>query len=264
MAKATGWDPVLIVSQVSNMRDTLADDSRCAQIIAMQTLHYVTLSLLIPPLLVMFAEPGSLEYEGGAANVGMRRDVPLGGMSSLFFSRHDHGLAGDGWKTDHSRAARRRSVEVVQRGLERREAGWAGARSAERLQECGPCAVLDHRRVLDGGLGGRVRAIAVIVRPLRSHACRSVYYLYGLVRRPRLILDFSLTLLFNHLVLTTYYSAAIPTSLFFYLVMCLSTAGTVIFAEQLCVKREMNEGLVVASAQDGEDNMEMGSLLRED
>ncbi len=43
---------------------------RC-QIIAMQTLHYVTLSLLIAPLLVMFAEPGSLEYEGGAANVGM-------------------------------------------------------------------------------------------------------------------------------------------------------------------------------------------------
>ena len=55
MAKSTGWDPVLLI----------------AQIIAMQTLHYVTLSLLVPPLLVMFADPGSLEYEGGAANVGM-------------------------------------------------------------------------------------------------------------------------------------------------------------------------------------------------
>ena len=31
----------------------------------------MTLSLLIPPLLVMFADPASLEYEGGAANVGM-------------------------------------------------------------------------------------------------------------------------------------------------------------------------------------------------
>lgn len=41
------------------------------QIISLQTLHYVTLSVLIPPLLVMFAEPGPLEYEGGAANVGM-------------------------------------------------------------------------------------------------------------------------------------------------------------------------------------------------
>ena len=71
-------------------------------------------------------------------------------------------------------------------------------------------------------------------------------------------------LLFNHLVLTTYYAAAIPTSLFFWLVMGVSTAGTIIFAEQLCVKREMNEGLVVASAQDAEDSVEMGSLLRED
>lgn len=44
------------------------------QIIAMQTLHYVTLSVLIPPLLIMFAESGSLEYEGGAANVGMPYD----------------------------------------------------------------------------------------------------------------------------------------------------------------------------------------------
>lgn len=36
----------------------------------MQTLHYITLSLLIPPLLTIFAEPTSLMYEGGAANVG--------------------------------------------------------------------------------------------------------------------------------------------------------------------------------------------------
>lgn len=92
----------------------------------------------------------------------------------------------------------------------------------------------------------------------------SVYYLYALIRRPRLILDFSVTLLFNHLVLTTYYSAAIPISPFFWLVTGLSTAATVIFAEQLCVKREMNEGLVVATAPDAGDSVEMGSLLRED
>ena len=36
----------------------------------MQTLHYLTLSFLIPPLLSLFAEPSSLLYEGGAANVG--------------------------------------------------------------------------------------------------------------------------------------------------------------------------------------------------
>ena len=90
-----------------------------------------------------------------------------------------------------------------------------------------------------------------------------MYYVCALIRRPRLILDFSLTLLFNHFVLTTYYSASIPTSLFFWAVMCIGTAGTVVFAEQLCVKREMNEGLVVATAEDGQDNVEMGSLLQE-
>ena len=41
------------------------------QIVSMQTLHYLTLSILIPPLLSLFAEPISLLYEGGATSVGM-------------------------------------------------------------------------------------------------------------------------------------------------------------------------------------------------
>ena len=40
------------------------------QIVSMQTLHYLTLSVLIPPLLSFFAEPGALFFEGGATNVG--------------------------------------------------------------------------------------------------------------------------------------------------------------------------------------------------
>ena len=36
----------------------------------MQTIHYIALSVFIPPLLSLFAEPDSLDYEGGAANVG--------------------------------------------------------------------------------------------------------------------------------------------------------------------------------------------------
>ena len=57
-----------------------------------------------------------------------------------------------------------------------------------------------------------VPVLSVSVHPL---TLSSIYYLYALIRRPRLILDFALTLVFNHLVLTTYYSASIPTSLFF-------------------------------------------------
>jgi protein SYS1 len=36
----------------------------------MQALHYLTLSLFIPPLLTIFAEPKSLNFEGGATNIG--------------------------------------------------------------------------------------------------------------------------------------------------------------------------------------------------
>lgn len=42
----------------------------------MQTLHYLTLSVLIPPLLAVFAESAALLYEGGAANVGTRQLFP--------------------------------------------------------------------------------------------------------------------------------------------------------------------------------------------
>ena len=90
----------------------------------------------------------------------------------------------------------------------------------------------------------------------------SVYSLYFLVRRPRLILDFALTLIFNHLVLTTYYSSSVPTSLFFWAVLLAGCAGTVIVTEQLCVKREMNEGLAVPADNTFED-IEIGGLRRD-
>lgn len=78
-----------------------------------------------------------------------------------------------------------------------------------------------------------------------------------------MILDFSLTLIFNHLVLTTYYSSALPSSWFFWAVMVLCVGIMVVVAEQLCVKREMTEGLTVAASTDT-DEVEMGGLLRQD
>jgi hypothetical protein len=44
------------------------------QIVALQALHYLTLSILVPPLLIFFCDPYALEYEGGTANVGMIMD----------------------------------------------------------------------------------------------------------------------------------------------------------------------------------------------
>jgi len=135
----------------------------------------------------------------------------------------------------------------------------------------GPYEGLDHRCVLVGCLFCRVRPSLHPPTPRNSLTKRknSIYYLYTLIRRPRLILDFALTLIFNHLVLTTYYSASLPTSFFFWLVLLGGSAVTVVVAEQLCVKREMREGLSVVNVRpDPEDvevdEMEMGGLLRRD
>ncbi|PIL30276.1 hypothetical protein GSI_07456 [Ganoderma sinense ZZ0214-1] len=136
MAKSTGWDPI----------------------IALQTLHYLTLSFLIPPMLVMFAESGSLEYEGGAANVGMIMDWrEMAGRPTT------RALPGEGpWKSFNS--------------------VWSGGKQV--------------------GMGSIQQGPLRSVDPVRSW------------------------------IIAVCWMAA----------SAADTAGTVVFAEQLCVKREMNEG----------------------
>lgn len=63
-----------LADQLKYLAFKLLVDCHRFQIIAMQALHYLTLSLLIPPLLWLFAEPNTLTYEGGAANVGELRN----------------------------------------------------------------------------------------------------------------------------------------------------------------------------------------------
>lgn len=82
--------------------------------------------------------------------------------------------------------------------------------------------------------------------PNADDFCR-VFYLYHIIRRPTYILDFALTLLFNHLILTTYYAASFPTSLFTWSIFILSAVVQIIWAEQLCIKREMRSNLSVGS-----------------
>lgn len=208
------WDPVLLISQI----------------ISMQTLHYLTMAMLLPPLLTIFAEPTSLEYEGGASNVGMIMD----------------------WRQMAGRpTSRQSSTDVAWRVL---NAVWSGGKQVGTEDATGD--------EWDGRIDPRKGWIIAVCWMLASTA--DIYYLYSLIRRPRLILDFTLTLIFNHLVLTTYYSNAPPASWFFWGVMAASACLTVVTAEQLCVKREMSEGLAVVPVDPNADEMEMGSLLRED
>ncbi|KAF9814329.1 hypothetical protein IEO21_05172 [Rhodonia placenta] len=211
MAKSTGWDPVLLISQI----------------VTMQTLHYLTMALLVPPLLIIFADSRALDYDGGAANVGMIMDWrELAGRPTSRASQSTWGA----WNTV-----------------------WSGGK------QLGSAEASDRPRFghTDPMRGWIIAACWVVA------STADIYYLYTLIRRPRLILDFSVTLLFSHLVLTTYYSNTFPTSLFFWGVMAASTALMIVVAEQMCVKREMTEGLAVVTANDG-DEMEMGTLLRRD
>ncbi|KAF9068384.1 integral membrane protein S linking to the trans Golgi network-domain-containing protein [Rhodocollybia butyracea] len=208
------WDPALLISQI----------------VSMQTLHYLILSLFIPPLLTVFAEPTSLAYEGGASNVGMIMD----------------------WREMAGRPTVRGIYDSAKWGSY--SWAWSGGKIL---------GFTWREEQLGGGMDpirGWIIAFCWLL------ACSAdIYFLYIIVRRPRLILDFAVTLAFNHLVLTTYYSSSVPTSLFFWAIVFAGTTMTVIIAEQLCVKREMNEGLSVAPvrAQEEEEleELELGQLL---
>jgi hypothetical protein len=197
----------------------------------MQSLHYLTLSVLIPPLLSIFAEPSSLNYEGGAANVGMVMDWrEMAGVPTVRWAYGSERWSSYTWAWSSGQKV----------GYGWTEDQWSGKIDPTRGWVIAFCWML---------------------------ACSAdIYYLYTLVRRPRLILDFALTFVFNHLVLTTYYAASIPKSLFFWLVLTCGSILTIVVAEQMCVKREMTEGLAVAApnADEEADEMELGTFSRRD
>ncbi|OCF40048.1 hypothetical protein I317_06123 [Kwoniella heveanensis CBS 569] len=101
---------------------------------------------------------------------------------------------------------------------------------ATQVDEYWEYGVDDKRGWVIGGVW--LLAFAIDIAPL-----------YYLIRRPTYILDFALTLIFNHFILTTYYSASFPTSFFFWVVQAMGAVLMVVVAEQLCVKREMRSEL---------------------
>lgn len=242
-----GWDPVLIISQI----------------LAIQALHYVILSIITPPMLKVFAKPGPLEYEGGSKNVAMIIDWrAMAGLTTL------HGLP------------------PGSPGAEHRLDGWAGfgrlpdslGRKPFRVGNRLPNINLDSGRQSDtnhsASSPGLLDKISLGLGPdwiaqnlnysarnseLLYDANRSwvisiawlissligVFVLYEIVRRPKQIMDHSLTICLNHLILTTYYSARLPSSLWFYFVLIASAVIQILLTEPLCVQREFRDGLGV-------------------
>ncbi|GAA5999735.1 Sys1p [Rhodotorula paludigena] len=201
--RVQGWDPVLIISQI----------------VSLQALHYLALSLVLPALLSILSNRDKLLYEGGATSISMAmnwKSFTGGTASGLPASRALHpGLAG---------------LAAVQGGL-----GDFGKVDAADLAR-GVVRVIES----DAFRGWAV-ALGWIMASMAD-----IFFLYHVVRRPTHILDFSLTLIFNHLILTTYYSHSFPSSLFFWLVVGGSAVAQIVLAEQLCVRREMRDGFSVA------------------
>ncbi|KIY72887.1 hypothetical protein CYLTODRAFT_434478 [Cylindrobasidium torrendii FP15055 ss-10] len=201
-AGSSTWDPVLILSQI----------------ISLQTIHYLALCVVIPASLATFADRESMDWEGGAASVGMIldwRNIAGRPTSSNSWARNGYAWV---WSAG-------KKVGVGDDGAD----GW----------------VVDPLR-------GWVISVCWLA------ACvADTYWIYTIVRRPRLVLDFALTFLFIHVLLTSYYSASFPTSLFWWGIMIVGTVGVVIAAEQLCVRREMDVGLEV-----NVDDLERDALER--
>ncbi|KAG0151886.1 hypothetical protein CROQUDRAFT_56331 [Cronartium quercuum f. sp. fusiforme G11] len=227
-----GWDPILII----------------AQIVALQALHYLTLSVLIPPLLIVFAKPTPLEYEGGPANVAMIMDWrEMVGYGTLHHSLNRLG----GWAgygrlpgTLGRRPLRVGSTQPsikIESGLGHRAVGLVSRVELGLGEEWGK--YLHDTMMVDIAADpnrGWVLSGAWLLASLIG-----AWSLYHIVRRPIHIMDHSLTICLNHLILTTYYSSSFPTSLWFYAVLIFSAILQIVWAENLCVKREMRDGLGV-------------------
>ncbi|KIY51891.1 hypothetical protein FISHEDRAFT_64033 [Fistulina hepatica ATCC 64428] len=185
--RLSNWDPILII----------------AQIVSLQALHYLTVAILLPPLLYFSDEPTSLTYAGGPANVGMIMDWREMASRSVANVQLYEG-AGDAWSGGHKVGV---SVDHVSTPAALR--GW-------------------------------------IIAGCWLVACYiDSFYIKYLIRRPILVYDFVLTFWFNHLLLTTYYSASIPTSLFFWITTFGGTVGTIVFGEQATQKLQMAIGFNV-------------------
>ncbi|MBW0465576.1 hypothetical protein O181_005291 [Austropuccinia psidii MF-1] len=218
-----GWDPILII----------------VQILAIQALHYLTLSVITPPLLALFAQPLPLDYEGGPANVAMIMDWrEMAGYGTLHQS---HNLLGTwavygklpeklGRKPSRlGQAQSHTKIKHLKRQVE----------SNQHTEE--PKRPSNDHMTVDIAADPKRRWILSAAWFMSSMI--GVLWLYYIVRKPIHIMDHSLTICLNHLILTSYYSSSLPTSIWFYFILIFSSIIQIIWSENLCVKREMRDGL---------------------
>lgn len=94
----------------------------------------------------------------------------------------------------------------------------------------------------------RSARLSIAIRAETDNLPLSVFLLTTIIRRPKHILDHVFTLHLLNLLLTSWYTSSIPTSLFWWGVMLLHGVCCVLWSERVAIGREMNvsvgEGLV--------------------
>lgn len=255
-----GWDPVRIVSQI----------------VAFQTLHYLLLATLVPPLLAIFAETSSLMFEGGPTQVGMLFDwrqiaaqptydwqtavettvtktgsgsndqlldpnvVAQWNLDNVWLDRPQSALSGlvgsaGGIVMDHEQILRfkhlRNGTNTPEEHDDRNTTTTTTTTPREALEHW----EWDHTR--DASRSWVLICTWFISIPL------DILLLVYLVRRPTHMLDHTLTFHLYNLLVVSYYSASLPTSLSWWITMLIHAAVTIVWSEQLAIQREMNRSI---------------------
>jgi protein SYS1 len=65
------WDPIILISQVYLYLLVQFPPTDAPQIVAIQSLHYLTLAICIPPAVSIFSSRRALNFYGGPANVNL-------------------------------------------------------------------------------------------------------------------------------------------------------------------------------------------------
>ncbi|KAF9970069.1 hypothetical protein BGZ73_007330, partial [Actinomortierella ambigua] len=115
--------------------------------------------------------------------------------------------------------------------------------------------ILDYREIRFDNSAGLLLGFAWLL-----NACVGVYLLLRIVARARLVLDFSLTLLLYHVIMTTLYSDHLPTS-FLWWGLNATMAGIMIFGgEFVCMRQEMEPILLGGGGgSTGQDGVRSGA-----
>lgn len=263
------------------------------QILSFQTIHYLILATLVPPMLAIFAETSSLMFEGGPTQVGMVFDWRQIAGRPTYDWTAPRQLGEIGWTEDGKQDEVRGEVVVDPAVLVRWNLDnvWLdeplirGASVQDkvldhddilRFKTARNTTTSSHTTSTSTPISDNTSVQEALQHWEWSHtrdSARSytlmftwlltipldILLLVYLVRRPTHMLDHALTLHLINLVVSSYYTRHLPTAFRWWLTMLVHAALLVVWSEQLAIKREMGRSLGYSLVGNGLVDQELGT-----